>query len=95
MGVSKGRLRNRLPFRLKIFKNVYAKDGVIMMKVNSILFLFLGMAMAMIVAIPKTRRWLIGNMLNIGFLRRNAIRIGMSIPMIRNRVIQQAMPNFD
>lgn len=65
------------------------------MKVNSILFVFLGTIMAMILAIPKMRRWVVGNMMNIGFVRRAAIRIGMSIPMIRKRVIQQALPSFD
>ncbi len=59
------------------------------MRINSIFFIFLGLGI--LLSLPKSRRWITRSMINNTFLRRNAIRIGMSIPLIRKRVVREAM----
>lgn len=59
------------------------------MRISSIFFLLIGLGI--LFGIPKSRRWITGNVINNTFLRRNAIRLGMSIPFIRKRVVREAM----
>lgn len=78
--------------QMKMIKNIIkanAKDGVIKMRISTIFFIFLGVGLMF--GMPKSRRWITRNMINNTFLRRNAIRLGMSIPMIRKRVLREAM----
>lgn len=63
------------------------------MRINSIFFVFLGLGI--LLGIPKSRRWIKQSIINNTFLRRNAIHIGMSIPLIRKWVVRQAMEGLN
>jgi hypothetical protein len=57
------------------------------MKINSIFLFFMGLFS--ILLFPRTRQWLWINLVNQQVLRRLAIRVGMSIPAIRRRMLER------